>query len=339
MSELTETQWDEFLSLYPEAHLLQTSAWGALKAAFGWRALRIANDRAGAQVLFRKLPLGLSLAYLPKGPVGLAFADLDPTWHSFLPPLDQLCRREKAVFLKVEPDLWQSGGGSPSAPPGFHNSQQDIQPARTLLIDLSGSEDQILARMKQKTRYNIRLALKKGVVVSNTSDVGAFHRMMLVTGSRDRFGVHSLEYYRRAYELFHPRGECELLVAEFQGELLAALMVFARGSRAWYFYGASSDSYRDHMPTYLLQWEAMRWARARGCTVYDLWGVPDADENTLEAQFTTRSDGLWGVYRFKRGFGGELRRTQGPWDRVYNPVLYRLYSWWINRGSSGAPAG
>jgi lipid II:glycine glycyltransferase (peptidoglycan interpeptide bridge formation enzyme) len=79
----------------------------------------------------------------------------------------------------------------------------------------------------------------------------------------------------------------------------------------------------------MLQWEAMRWARARGCTTYDLWGVPDVDEQTLEAHFTSRSDGLWGVYRFKRGFGGQLRRAQGPWDRVYNPWLYGLYCRWI----------
>ncbi len=87
------------------------------------------------------------------------------------------------------------------------------------------------------------------------------------------------------------------------------------------------------MPTYLLQWEAMRWARARGCTSYDLWGVPDAELAELEAGFTTRGDGLWGVYRFKRGFGGVLRRSAGSWDRIYLPLLYRLYTVWLARGS------
>jgi peptidoglycan pentaglycine glycine transferase (the first glycine) len=332
MPELTASEWDEFLARCPEAHLLQTGAWGVLKADFGWRVLRIADGAAGAQVLFRRLPLGLSVAYIPKGPVSRlapqALADEKKFWLT----LDDLCRREKAIFMKVEPDLWLATGDENIAPSGFRLSQQDIQPARTLIVDLRGSEDQVLARMKQKTRYNVRLALKKGVVVSPSADIDTFHRLILSTGMRDRFGVHSREYYRRAYELFFPRGECELLIAEHQGVPLAALMVFARGSRAWYFYGASSDAQRDRMPTYLLQWEAMRWARSQGCTVYDLWGVPDADERTLEAQFTQRSDGLWGVYRFKRGFGGELHRAQGPWDRVYNPVLYRLYSWWVARG-------
>jgi lipid II:glycine glycyltransferase (peptidoglycan interpeptide bridge formation enzyme) len=102
-------------------------------------------------------------------------------------------------------------------------------------------------------------------------------------------------------------------------------MVFAYGSRAWYFYGASTEKERNRMPTYLLQWKAMQWARQRGCTQYDLWGVPDADLETLEANFTKRSDGLWGVYRFKRGFGGELIRAAGALDRPYNKPLYALY--------------
>ena len=104
-------------------------------------------------------------------------------------------------------------------------------------------------------------------------------------------------------------------------------MVFYQGWRAWYFYGASSDEERNRMPAYLLQWEAMRWARLHGCREYDLWGVPDEDESVLEANFTGRSDGLWGVYRFKRGFGGKLARSVGAWRRVYNPALYRLYQW------------
>ncbi len=109
--------------------------------------------------------------------------------------------------------------------------------------------------------------------------------MMTVTGARDGFGVHSLEYYRKSYELFHPAGMADLLVAEFESRPLAALMVFALGKRAYYLYGASTDEERNRMPTYLLQWRAMQWAKARGCVEYDLWGVPDADEQTLEAQF------------------------------------------------------
>ncbi|MFN2302914.1 MAG: lipid II:glycine glycyltransferase FemX, partial [Anaerolineales bacterium] len=119
--------------------------------------------------------------------------------------------------------------------------------------------------------------------------------------------------------------------AEFEGRPLAALMVFALGERAWYIYGASNNEERNRMPTYLLQWEAMRWAKNVGCKVYDLWGVPDYPEDQLEDSFLERSDGLWGVYRFKRGFGGEICRTIGAWDRIYRKNLYKLYQLWTQR--------
>ncbi|OGO75746.1 MAG: hypothetical protein A3K45_01160 [Chloroflexi bacterium RIFOXYC12_FULL_59_14] len=235
------------------------------------------------------------------------------------------------MFLKIEPDEWESDSNDSSrwtAKSGdfaLRISPHNIQPPRTIIVDIRDTEEEILARMKQKTRYNIRLAEKKGVTVRAWDDIPAFHKMMLVTGGRDNFGVHSLEYYRRAYELFHPTGMAELLVAEFEGKPLAALMVFAHGRRAWYIYGASTDEERNRMPTYLLQWEAMKWARSKGAEEYDLWGVPDEDEAALEAEFESRHDGLWGVYRFKRGFGGELKRSQQAVDRVFQPLLYRLY--------------
>lgn len=333
MPELSTEQWEAFLSSFPSAHILQTASWGELKAAFGWSVSRVAThtvldsssvpEACGAQILFRRLPLGFSLAYIPRGPVGSA-------WDALLPELDRLCHAQRAIFLKIEPDLWEDEQDTSVAlgiPPGFRPGAQNIQPPRTLLVDLRGDESIILSRMKQKTRYNIRLALKKGIVVRPIGDIPLFCKLIRITGERDRFGVHSQAYYQKVYDLFNMRGECELLLAEYQGEPLAALMVFAHGDRAWYFYGASADLHRDRMPTYLLQWEAMRWARQRGCTQYDLWGVPDQDEESLEANFNVRSDGLWGVYRFKRGYGGKLRRAAGPWDRVYSPMLYRIYNW------------
>ena len=344
MLEASPAEWEIFLASYPEAHILQTRAWGDLKAAFGWKAVYLISEAAGqdrgaigAQVLFKALPLGWSAAYIAKGPVGCQATNWNsPEATRFWRDVDSLCQKERAIFLKVEPDFWESKSQAKSAPgpaqdpvpAGFRPSPQSIQPNRTLVVNLLESEDLVLGRMKQKTRYNIRLGLKKGIVVRQSADLEGFHRLLEVTGERDFFGVHSQEYYQHAYDLFHPRGECELLVAEFESQPLAALMVFARGSRAWYFYGASSSEHRERMPTYLLQWEAMRWARRQGCTTYDLWGVPDEDEQTLEADFTRRSGGLWGVYRFKRGFGGELLRAAGPWDRVYQPAIYRFYSLW-----------
>lgn len=330
MPLLSASEWENFLAPYPDAHILQTAAWGELKADFGWEVLRCAAGETGAQLLFRPLPLGFTIAYIPKGPIG------GPKWEQLWPEVDALCRQRRAIALKVEPDLWQepAEGINREPPPGFRPSSHAIQPPRTILVDLREDEEAIQARMKQKTRYNIRLASRKEVVARSSADVEAFYEMVAVTGERNEFGVHDAAYYRRAYELFHPRGDCELLIAEYQHQPLAAIMVFSHGRRAWYFYGASLDQHRERMPTYRLQWEAMRWARDRGCLTYDLWGIPDEAEPVLEENFTRRSEGLWGVYRFKRGFGGEVRRAQGPWDRVYQPWLYRAMMWWLGRQST-----
>ncbi|MBN1372024.1 MAG: peptidoglycan bridge formation glycyltransferase FemA/FemB family protein [Anaerolineaceae bacterium] len=324
MTLLSSNEWDAFLNSTANAHVLQTAAWGELKSAFGWQPQRILSGQTGAQILFRHVA-GFSVAYLPKGPLG-------PDWPSLWPEVDRLCRQKRAIVLKVEPDCWDFEPlDAPARLPGFRADGIPVQPRRTLVVSLQGPESAWLERMKQKTRYNIRLAERKEITVRPTSDVDGFYALMQTTGLRDGFGVHSLDYYRRAYDLFHPRGLAELLLAEFEGRPLAALMVFALGKRAWYFYGASNDQERNRMPTYLLQFQAMRWAAARGCTEYDLWGVPDEDEDVLEAGFEQRSDDLWGVYRFKRGFGGVLRRAAPTYEKVYNPLLYALYRRWAAR--------
>jgi len=303
-------------------HLLQTAAWGELKAAFGWSVYRIMEQDRSLQVLMRRFPLGLTLAYIPKGPTS-------DRLQALIPALDDLCRRHRAFALKIEPDAPEDPKLSEElAAHDFIPSPHEIQPRRTLIVDLNGSDDEILARMSQKTRYNVRLAGRKGITVRPWQDLASFGHMMLETADRDSFGAHHSSYYQKAFDLFHPTGACELLVAEFEGVPLASLMVFAQGTHAYYLYGASTPRERNRMPTYLLQWEAMLWARSRGCTSYDLWGVPDAAPDTLESQFTQRSDGLWGVYRFKRGFGGQLVRSAGAWDRPYMRSIYQLYRAW-----------
>lgn len=328
MTTLTRSEWDAFLTRFPQAHLLQTGEWGELKLPFGWTPERIQVGESGAQLLFRQLPLGLTIAYIPKGPLG-------SDWSALWPEIDRLCRQRRAIFLKVEPDGWVDQEDAQRAQLNGFIPAAAIQPRRTIVIDLSGDEETWLSRMKQKTRYNIRLAQKKEIVVRERNDIGTFQRLMETTGTRDGFGVHSQEYYQRAYQLFSASGKVALLVAEYQERPLAALMIFATGERAWYLYGASSDEERNRMPAYLLQWEAMRWAAARGCSSYDLWGVPDEEEDCLEDQFETRSDGLWGVYRFKRGFGGQLMRSAAAWDKVYLPAFYRAYQWIARRRGEG----
>lgn len=333
MSAVTSSQWDDFLARCPSVHILQTTAWGELKSAFGWQVHRLIVDntpgrRIGVQILFRPGPLGLKIAYLGRGPVTESTEQVGVAgWRSIWPAVDELCRQQHAIFLLFEPDIWEPNPAV--VPDGFIPSIQTIQPPRTIVVDLHGGEENILQRMKQKTRYNIRLAEKKGVTVSASTDLEVFYRLIALTGQRDGFGVHSLAYFRKAHELYYPSGNCELFIADYQGEPLAGVMVFAHRQRAWYFHGASSDRHRDLMPSYLVQWQAIRWAVGHGCLEYDLWGVPDADQDVLEANFQSRSDGLWGVYRFKRGFGGQLQRTAGPWDRVFQPWAYAIYKQWL----------
>ena len=326
MPILSLTDWNQFLS--PNAHLLQTGEWGELKSAFGWKPVRVAGPNAGVQILFRKLPLGFTVGYIPK-----AVISSQPVSDQLWKEIDSICRKRRTIFCKLEPDTWDDQTLD-TWNLALRTSPHNIQPPRTIIIDISGTEEEILARMKQKTRYNIRLAEKKGVIVRPWNDIESFHKMMLVTGGRDGFGVHSLEYYKRAYELLQPKGLGEILVAEYEGKPLAALFVARNGNRAYYLYGASTDEERNRMPTYLLQWGAMKWAKARGGEEYDLWGVPDEDEATLEANFESRHDGLWGVYRFKRGFGGELKRAAQAMDRVYNPLLYWAYLKFIGNRES-----
>ena len=338
-------EWNEFVkqyaTRYKTPHVLQTAAWGELKSAFGWDTAHIVVGENGALVLLRVLlprlgALSPTIAYIPKGPIG-------EDWTALLPDLDALCHRRRVVLLKIEPDLWEHEVKALPSELQLKTSAHAIQPPRTIVVDISGTEESNLAQMKQKTRYNIRVAEKNGVEVHPSPDITVFQGLMEVTGERDGFGVHSLDYYQRVYQLFHKEQAiaaadeplCELLIASFEGQPLAGLIVFAYGKRSWYFYGASNDLHRNKMPTYLIQWEAIRWARRLGCTEYDLWGIPDEDEEVLEAQFTERHDGLWGVYRFKRGFGGKVLRAAGPWDRVYQPMLYSLYELWINRHERG----
>ncbi|MGD1993929.1 MAG: peptidoglycan bridge formation glycyltransferase FemA/FemB family protein [Anaerolineae bacterium] len=326
--------WNHFAANHPQGSILQTTPWGELKSGFGWEARQVALTAdggpltAGAQILCRRLPVLGQLAYVPHGPL-VDWDDRDAS-ASLLKSLEETARSHGAVTLTIEPNLPDDPRHRKTLTAlGFRPSPLgSVQPRRTILVDLTEDEKTIMMAMKSKTRYNIRLAGRRGVTVraATTEDIPTFNHLMSVTAERNEFGVHSPAYYERAFRLFVPRGWARLFLAEVEGDAVAALMAFALGHRAWYFYGASSTAHREKMPTYALQWAAMRWARASGCTEYDLWGIPDEDEETLEDEFTERSDGLWGVYRFKRGFGGEVVRSVGAWDRPLRPLGYRLYT-------------
>lgn len=333
----TDAEWDAFVAAHPHGSILQTTAWAQLKNRFGWRSHRVWLRRdgqlvAGAQVLYRSVALGaIRIGYIPHGPL-VDWRDEEQV-NVLVNQIDQSAFQHRAGLLKMEPYLWQDSVGPElwrdlCLRHGFQANTDTIQPPRTMLIDLLPSEEAILAAMKQKTRYNIRLAARQGVTVrvGDAQDVKYFNGLMLATGQRDGFSVHQPHYYLAAYELFAP-DNAALIMAEWEGKPLAGVMVFAFGKQAAYLYGASSDEERQRMPAYAAQWAGIQWAKANGCATYDMWGVPDEPCETLEAEFTRRTDGLWPVYRFKRGFGGDLKRTVGAADRVYNNTLYRLYRW------------
>ena len=344
-----DAEWDAFVAAHPHGSLLQTSQWARLKGRFGWTASRVwlrQDGRlvAGAQILYRARALGVvRMGYIPHGP--LVDWENDEQVAVLFNQIDMAAYRNRAGILKIEPLLWQNAF-SPSRwealcrQHGCLPHTDTIQPPQTILIDLRPSPEEILERIKEKSRYNIRLAERKGVTVRQGSaeDLATFAHMMQITGQRNNFGIHVPRYYQDAFIRFAP-DHVGLFIAEYQGQPLAGVMAFAYGRQGAYLYGASNDQERQRMPTYAAQWAAIQWARAQGCDYYDLWGIPDHPETELEDRFQTQHDGLWGVYRFKRGFGGDVYRTVGSADRAYNKTLYRLYEWYRRRETPPAATG
>jgi lipid II:glycine glycyltransferase (peptidoglycan interpeptide bridge formation enzyme) len=325
--------WDRAIESLPGANLLQSHGWGELKSRYGWEPVRLAllekqRVTAAAQMLLRSLPGGLmSMAYVPRGPL------VDPAdgqrLKALLVALAERARAGRAIFLRVEPP-WLNDTTVPDTLMvcDFQPTAQTVQPRRTILVDLNPSEDDLLVTMNAKTRYNIRLAGRKDVEVweGTAAAIPDWYALMKETARRQRFSIHSLAYYQDVWACLAPVRSLKFFLAYYEGELLAGIMVGVFAGVATYLYGASSGRHRDRMPNYLLQWEAMRWAKAQGCVTYDLWGIPDEDEETLEMQFTQRGDGMWGVYRFKRGFGGRNVRYVGAFDQVLSRPMYHLWN-------------
>lgn len=197
---------------------------------------------------------------------------------------------------------------------------EQVQFRNTIRIDLAADEDALLARMKQKTRYNVRLATRKGITVrlGSKEDLDTLYHCYAETCVRDGFVIRERNYYLRTWEKFLDADMADVLLAEYESEIVAGLILFRFGRTAYYMYGMSFNTHREKMPSYILQWEAMRRAKEMGCKIYDLWGAPD--------EFDV-SDPLWGVYRFKEGLGGKVVRTTGAWDYPVYPLLYRLYTY------------
>lgn len=317
--------WDSFVHHQPRAHLLQLAGWGELKSEFGWDAQRVALIQdgdiiAGALVLLKPLPMRLGkMAYIPMG--GYVTDD------NLYPALWDAVKSETgAAFLKLEVGFFINKEKPDLLSMGFTESPQTVQPPNTIYIDVTSDDDEIMKRMNQGTRRKIRKSLKNDIQYyeGTRDDINDFNKLIQETGDRNEFGVHTDSYYEKVYDLFIPQ-DGVMLMAKHEDTPLVGIMVFALGDTAWYLYGASSREKRNLNATYGIQWQAIQWAKARGCTYYDMWGIPDENEEKLEAHFKERSDGLWGVYGFKRGWGGEVVRSLGTWDKVFNPLVYKAY--------------
>ncbi|OJX46940.1 MAG: hypothetical protein BGO78_15685 [Chloroflexi bacterium 44-23] len=342
MALCSEIEWREILSRLPHPHFLQTSAWSEIKANNGWQAFFLIwknNSKeivAGAMILERQIRpfplLRLPIQYVPKGPL------LD--WKNselvavVLKDIADFAQQRKAIFIKIDPEIYLenpiyflkfedmkeiSGQVEASmSKNGWQFSDSQIQFQNTLWIDLEPDEDEILTRMKQKTRYNIRLAAKKDIRIrlAKPEDYEKVYRLYAATSIRDGFVIRSQSYYFDVWKNFTDANICYILLAEFEGEVIAALVMYIYGCMAYYIYGMSSDKNRNLMPTYLLQWEAIKLAKKSGARFYDLWGAPINLEE---------SDPMYGVYRFKVGLGGIFVRTIGAWDLVLRKSPFFLY--------------
>ncbi len=324
-------RWNDFVVSSGKGHLLQSFEWGEFKGKFGWEVERVAiadqgKIAAGAQVFFRRTPIG-PMAYVPRGP--LTRDGSSEQLRLLLEGIHDVARDHKAIFLKIEPN---DCSFPESESLGFNPSPESIQPHTSIHVDLTPDLDGIAGQQKPKTRYNIRLASRRGVAVreGGLEQLPAFYELLKVTSKRDGFLIHNYDYYREAMASLGDKAR--LFAAFFEEEVLASIMVMAFAGEAIYMYGASSNSGRNLMPTYLLQWEAMRWAKSLGCTRYDLWGIPDevweiaqddAQDDELDERFRgERREGLWGVYHFKKGFGGATVRYAGSYDYVYAAMRY-----------------
>ena len=327
-------EWNKFV-VENNGLFLKYWEWGEFQESLGRKIWRLGDgENWQAFVVKYDLPLGKNYLYCPAGPIisNVKAQSAKPQLkvQNFLNELRKIAIREKSIFLRIEP-FWGKGETLRQAQGinfnylKFIKSDGGQRILKTLTLDLNKSEDELLAEMKQKTRYNIRLAEKQGVKikVSNNleKDIDIFYQLAKETAKRDGFDIHLKEHYEKMLsvgrhemldQVRHDNGvNVKLFLAEYQNKIIAANIVVFFGSRASYLHGASSNEHRNLMAPYLLQWEQIKEAKNRGCQIYDFWGINEKN---------------WpGVTRFKKGFGGKEIDYVGTYDYVFNKKWYWIY--------------
>ncbi len=324
--------YNDFVTAAAKGHILQSYEWGEIKGKGEWRPLRLlledsaGNPQAAIGILQRKIPvLGKNIFYAPRGPVGDVHDGV--LMDNLFAEVKKLAQKRQAIFLKLDPDIPSSdlvfrdylkkrGFLSAEKGEGFSG----VQPKYVFRLDITPEEETLFANLHHKTRYNIRLAQKRGVEVRNDcgkDELPEFYRILKETTERDKFLVRSYGYFSDLWDYLMPAGYLKLFMAYYQQKAIAGTLAFIFGDKAWYIYGASSNEHRNVMPNYLLQWEMIRWAKNNDCVMYDFRGVPG---NLSE------DNPLYGLYRFKKGFNGEYTEFVGEYDLVFSPFYYQLWT-------------
>lgn len=315
-----------FLNTAPS--FLQTGWWAAFKALHGWSSLAFRIVEAGCpdkplSVLIRRLPLGMVLAYVPHPDVDPSqLEDLSQALRPRLPGGTVSVRWDLVTGTRVSPGTDSSDEETPNQDPfppplprPFRKPAADVQPPDTVIVPL-GDDETLLARMHKKTRYNIRLAEKKGVVVERcgVEALSLWYDLYRQTAARDKISIHSEPYYR---DLFRLAPDLTLWLARYDGQVVAGNIVLVHQKTATYLYGASGNAHRNVMAPYALQWAALTAARDQGCTEYDLFGIPPTNDPNHP---------MHGLYRVKTGYGGARVHRSGAWDYVYRPLEWTAWT-------------
>lgn len=324
ITQATVAEYEAFVQSHPEGHFAQSVLWAKQKPSWKWEAVVVRGEdgriRGSMAVLIRKVPFTpFTLMYGCRAPV----CDVHDreTIAELLAGLKALAKEYHSYVIKLDPDVPSSDAEFGEIMHSFGFKLKDggknfeaIQPKYVFRLNTEGkTEEELMAAFHQKTRYNIRVAVKKGVEVKieGKQAVPAFAELMLTTGVRDGFVTRQPQYFA---DMLDNLGEHARLYMAYAGDKpIAGTLAIAYGDKVWYLYGASSNEDRNLMPNYLLQWSMIRWAVELGCRVYDFRGVSGD---------LTEDNPLYGLYKFKKGFSGDFTEFIGEMDLVLNKLVY-----------------
>lgn len=329
LEENDKQRYKEFLEKHERCNFQQSLEWGEVKTA--WKKEVIlsedenGNIRGSLCVWIRKIPIFGNIMYSARGPVCNIHSE--EVLKDLTNGANELAKKYNAFVLRIEPDIKKDDTKfrdivtklGYDIKDDSKNFKDEIQPRFVFRLDIKGkSEDEVFANFHQKTRYNIRLATKKGVVIKEGTkeDLKDFHNIMVETGKRDDFIIRSLSYFEKMYDELVSKGHMKLLMAYYEDKPIAGIIPIIYGKNVWYLYGASSNSHRNLMPNYLLQWTMIKEAISMEANMYDFRGVSGVVDE---------SHPQYGLYRFKKGFGAEFTEFIGEVFIAYSPLKYQLY--------------